>query len=326
MWTPTAIFGFGLIGQTVWQFLPAVFELFKNIVNRKSWGPKSAKGGIGSRKYVIVLLSIGLLMGVAMTRHFLFYVNHYFLTIESNQSRYDWYIDPSQSDRLASLIQPGETVLYDNLTTMLIFFSKGGIHYNTVLSPLVINSVEEKSWLKENASISYIVTRNPVNNLLGTSRGAIGLQNGTHIVLKGEIGSPINELGLFIRNEGETDTLTVIYAVLGKESELRFLQIDLPAGFSGWISPASLQEDIAWIELYLANPEVAVTLDGIRTGGNEELSWPWDKGITIERFSSDNPEISESISFSTEQLFPFSYNSLTVLHDYGSTVLSRLVR
>lgn len=326
MWIPAAIFGFGLVGQAIWLFSQALMKVFKDFVNRNSGNSKLGNAGFEGHQYVLMLLLIGLVFGTALTRHYLFYSDHYFMTIKSNQTRNDLYIDPSQTEELASLIKPGETVLYDNLTTMLIFFSRDGIHYQTVFYPAVIDSSEEKIWLEENLSISYIVSRNPLSKLLGARKGALGFDNGSHVVLNAELSMPLDAVRFLIQNQGGEATLMLMYEVMGKEPVKERLEIMLPSGFSGWIFPSFVHENIGKIELYTDYSESSVTLNGIQTNERDNLFWPWDGGINVETFSLEKPDLIESISFSTQDLFPFSHESLTVLQDNGSTVLSRLVR
>lgn len=231
------------------------------------------------------------------------------------RQRYKLY--KSQTEKLGSLINNGDEILYSSEIPLFFYLSNGFLDYKAIFTRL-LEPQDTVRYITSNPHLKYVSMINPLVLMKDTFEyNWFTLQKDKPVGFSRTRSNTSDFFSLHIANRNKTPGKITVTD--GQHLSTDFI---VDSGTSQWFSLSGEFLSAAKFEIFSENTGLTVT--GFRTNGGQTTNWPWNTGWSVHTglsahgSSKYNVDLDTSIMFAEDQLRTF------VLDDNGFTLLARV--
>jgi hypothetical protein len=318
-WPIVAIFLMGAVASAVNAMIEALWAQSKKILKRRVSDLHNPSTLLTRQGWQIAILAIsGLVVGVALMSNMMLALRNYIDNIYSVKQTPDIYFSSEQPNLIHANAGTSETILYMDEVAMYYYLSHGSLQMGAIYQPALRFTHDLDKWVESRkAQIAYVVQLNPFFSLPHSPDGGLKLGSSETLILRGIEPIDTGHLELFFAERTNKVTLQI-----SSENLKEDIILEVPEGPAQWISfpPDIPLTNIIRIKLrgLGENAEIA----GMRFSPDSATRWPWGASISLD-FKTPDDQVA-TIDFNPSSLADGLIENLTVLDDYGYTILAKV--
>ena len=240
-------------------------------------------------------------------------------------------LDRGQPGRVLARLGAGRRVAYLDELSFVFYAARGGLEHGAVFGPAVKGTGLAGIYYGAGGRVTLAV------RALKEFYGLLPLRSQRPIVVRSARALDWSRARIKIRAPAAPLTLRVRLAGPGARTAV----ISVPAGAGGWyplgLAKGSLATAIAIVRM---SGRRMASIEGLRLAPADRRVWPWDRGITIQRWNigaglakalrgpagaaKSKQKTVFAHRFVGADLVPAGCRNLGVIEDYGATVASRV--
>ena len=258
-----------------------------------------------------IALILLVLIALQVNHHFTYYAPLYKYELEHLSSYNDLHYDESQIEIVEKDIDPGERILYQDLTTMLYWFSKGTLKYNAVYEVIVFNTEQQDQW---SSNIRYYWSRQPYRNMPNFHHDSLLLEGSAETIL--DLETAVETIEIYIENPYDPATIVITNKNPTSKEQI---YLNIPNGFSGWIEVELHDGPISSFGVRPKNDDSKFIFMGVRIDSDQKTRWPWGKNLLISLVLDGDPSPLKTIHI--DKVLRVVDLEFTVIDDNGYSIL-----